>query len=361
MKKEIFLIAAIILLTCNTALYGINFSRVNIAWQYDVDFEVQMAHRVVNSAEGTIIFLKIKSDTLDKWNYEFLFQEDYDTEEDREVEPSSIDTLKSSTTESLLKLTFSGIQTGLIVVKFYKPENYYYYDIYLRIGSLTYPEIYPVDQNGLPILDQYINRSGHSWEGSDSYLAMQYKEWFKRADPPMADMKALAPQVDLDTAFQFIGSTSMLENHFYTIRKDSLANTGITMLRMPPYFPEYRQLNELVESMQYLTSEQEEKAMMRSKNPKQSFDSFWMNTYSTKSRARSAIRKYYAWIKKANMLFTDFKPGWKTDRGMMYIVFGKPDEVYRTGNLEEWYYDDGSAFEFTIFSTFFAPRTYALR
>lgn len=92
--------------------------------------------------------------------------------------------------------------------------------------------------------------------------------------------------------------------------------------------------------------------MFRSKNPKESFDSFWMNTYSTKSRARNAIRKYYNWIENANTLFTDFKPGWKTDRGMMYIVFGKPNEVYRTGSLEEWYYDDGSAFEFTIISTF---------
>ncbi|MEQ9007818.1 MAG: GWxTD domain-containing protein, partial [Ekhidna sp.] len=49
------------------------------------------------------------------------------------------------------------------------------------------------------------------------------------------------------------------------------------------------------------------------------------------------------------------------DRGMMYIVFGRPNEVYRTGNSEEWFYDEGPAFEFTIISTFFAPKTYSLR
>ena len=66
-------------------------------------------------------------------------------------------------------------------------------------------------------------------------------------------------------------------------------------------------------------------------------------------------------MKQANHLFTDFKAGWKTDRGMMYIVFGRPDEVYRTNSLEEWYYDTGEAFEFSVISSFFAQRTYTLR
>ncbi|MEO1256252.1 MAG: GWxTD domain-containing protein, partial [Bacteroidota bacterium] len=176
-----------------------------------------------------------------------------------------------------------------------------------------------------------------------------------------AEMKPLAPQVDLDTSFVFKDSVIFEEDHFYTIRKDSLATVGVTMLRVPPYFPEYRKLRELMEAMLYLTSEQEKKSILKSKNLRQSFDSFWMNTYSTKSRARNAIRDYYSKIRKANESFTDFKPGWKTDRGMMYIVFGLPDEVYRTANSEEWYYDSGVAFEFTIISTFFAPKTYSLR
>lgn len=75
----------------------------------------------------------------------------------------------------------------------------------------------------------------------------------------MADMKPLAPQVAMDTSFLFSGSPVWAENHFYTVRKDSLATVGVTMLRVPPYFPEYRQLGELIESMFYLTSEQEKR------------------------------------------------------------------------------------------------------
>ena len=320
-----------------------------------------MAHRVVSDEGELIIFLRVSADSIDSWTYEFLLQNGYESETHQIIQPIATDTLLDVSSQRLLRIRLSKTDENLLVVKFSKPEQFYFYDIRLRIGSLSFPSIYPVDEQGIPILEKFINRSGHKWIGNDTLIAMQYAENFVPADPPMADMKPLAPQVDMDTAFVISDTPAFKENYFYTVRKDSLSTVGVTMLRVPPYYPEYRQLRELIESMLYLTSEQEKKAILRSKTPKQSFDSFWMNTFSTKSRARNAIRKYYNWIENANKLFTDFKPGWKTDRGMMYIVFGKPDEVYRTGSLEEWYYDDGSAFEFTIISTFFAPQTYSLR
>jgi GWxTD domain-containing protein len=360
MRKHVLILSVFVILYGFSAS-AINFSRVNVAWQYDLNFNVQMAHRVVKGEDGFFVFLRVSSDSIETWQYEFLMQNGYESENHRAVDPKSADTLLSVGNQVMIKFSFDQVEENLMVVKFSKPENFYYYDINLRIGSFQFPSVYPVDDKGLPILEKYINRSGHSWIGTDTLLAMQYTEAFPPADPPMADMKPLAPQVDIDTSFVFSGQPEFVENHFYSIRKDSLATVAVTMLRVPPYFPEYRQLGELIGSMLYLTSEQERKAMLRSKTPKQSFDSFWMNTYSTKSRARNAIRKYYDLIEKANRLFTDFKPGWKTDRGMMYIVFGKPNEVYRTTSSEEWYYDNGAAFEFTIISSFFAPKTYSLR
>ncbi len=354
------LLLGVILFLIGFSSNAINFSRVNVAWQYDLNFNVKMAHRVVRTDDGIMVFLKITSDSVANWNYEFLVQDGYESEAHREVVPA-VDSLLNTNNQVMLKLRLPSLDESLLVVKFSRPESFYYYDIPVKIGSLSFPSIYPVDQNGLPILEKYINRSGFTWVGNDTLLATQYPEVFPPADPPMADMKPLAPQVKMDTAFWFTGEIDFRENKFYNILKDSLASQGVTILRVPPYFPEYRQLGELIESMLYLTSEQEKKSMLKSASPKQSFDSFWMNTYSTKSRARNAIRRYYNVVERSNILFTDFKPGWKTDRGMMYIVFGAPDEVYRTGNSEEWYYDDGSAFEFTVISTFFASKTYALR
>lgn len=252
MRKQVLIFSLIAFLTGLSAS-AINFSRVNVAWQYDLSFSVKMAHRVVKQNEDLIVFLKVSADSIDAWEYEFLLQDGYESETHRTVQPVSIDTLLNVRGQALLKLIISQPEdNNLLVVKFSRPEKFYYYDISLKIGSLSYPSIYPVDDKGLPILKNYINRSGHSWVGNDTLLAMQYTEGFPPADPPMADMKPLAPQVDIDTSFLFSGSPTLTENHFYTIRKDSLATSGVTILRMPPYYPEYRQLGELIESMLYL-------------------------------------------------------------------------------------------------------------
>lgn len=341
------------------SVQAIDFSRVNVAWQYDINAKIKMAHRVVQEGEDISVFLKINSDSLAYWKIEFLVQDGYRSESHRTIQPT-LDTLSVLGNFLILDIKLTGIDENLLVVKANKDE-FYYYDIGLKIGSLSYPSVYPVDKVGLPIFDNYINRSGFMWKGSDTFHVMKFREAFPIADPPMADMKPLAPNAPMDTAFVFADSVTMEEDYFYVVRTDSNASSGVTMLRMPPYFPEYRRLGELIESMLYITSDTEKKSLLNAKSPKQSFDSFWMNNFNTKSRARNAIRRYYNKVEVGNRLFTDFKPGWKTDRGMIYMIFGLPNEVYRTGNFEEWYYDDGEKFEFTIISSFFAPRTYALR
>ena len=355
------LLFSTILLLFSFSILAINFSRVNIAWQYDVNAELKMTHRIIQS-QGTItVFVRIESDSLETWSLDYLVQNGYESENHRNLTLKSSDTLSYDRGSINLRLIFPVVDENLMVIKVFKTDQFYYYDIPLKIGTLSFPSIYPVDSDGFPIMSTYISKLDYSFQGSDGFHAIQYPEKFLPADPPMADMKPLTTNVPSDTSFVFKDSIDLVRGKFYVIRSDSNASTGITVMRMPPYYPEYRQLRELVESMLYITSDPERKSLINSKNLKQSFDSFWMNNFATKSRARGAIRRYYDWVEQANRLFTDFKPGWKTDRGMMLIVFGIPDEVYRTGSLEEWFYDTGEAFEFSIISSFFAPRTYTLR
>ena len=344
---------------------AVDFSRINVAWQYDLTAPIQLAHRVISEGGELNLFLQVRTDTID-WKYSFSYQDGYESEKDVEISPSRIDTLESSSVSDLLSIKIGSVPGDLLVIKISPAENLraeesYFYDIPLKIGSIPLPSIYPVNAAGLPILANYINRSGYQWENSSYFVAMQYRESYSAADPPMADMKPLAPSLSMDSSFTFTDSVSFQDGYFYTVLHDSSAASGVTMLKVPPYFPEYRQLRELVESMFYITSDLEKKTLMNSKDLKKNFDSFWINNFSTKTRARNAIRKYYKSVERANILFTDFKAGWKTDRGMMFIVFGLPDEVYRTNGLEEWYYDSGEAFEFSVISSFFAARTYTLR
>lgn len=349
------------LFLCSINAMAIDFSRINVAWQYDPNSPVKLAHRVVTENSAISVFLQLEVDSLSKWDVEFLTQAGYESEEHEHVEPKSIDTLLSERGNVLLKLRFEEDIKELLVVKIFRFEQFFYYDIGLRNGTISFPSIYPVDAQGLPILTNYINRSGYRWVNSDYYFVMQYEERFGTADPPMADMRPLAPSLTLDSSFAFVDSVSFQDNYFYTVLEDSSAASGVTVVKVPPYFPEYRQLRELVETMFYITNEPEKKSLINSKDLKKNFDSFWINNFNTKPRARNAIRRYYDSIEEANRFFTDFKAGWKTDRGMMYIIYGKPDEVYRTNSLEEWYYDSGHAFEYSVISSFFASRTYTLR
>jgi hypothetical protein len=40
----------------------------------------------------------------------------------------------------------------------------------------------------------------------------------------------------------------------------------------------------------------------------------------------------------SNFYFTSFKEGWRTERGMIYIIYGPPDKVYKTNEGETWGY-----------------------
>ncbi len=44
----------------------------------------------------------------------------------------------------------------------------------------------------------------------------------------------------------------------------------------------------------------------------------------------------------ANAHFSSYLEGWKTDRGMIYLIYGSPNTIYRTANTENWIYGDAS-------------------
>jgi hypothetical protein len=75
------------------------------------------------------------------------------------------------------------------------------------------------------------------------------------------------------------------------------------------------------------------------------------------------MRNYFKRVEIANQYFTSYKEGWKTDRGMIFVVFGLPDAVYRTSASEIWEYavqGDKVSFTFVRSATLFDPDNYVL-
>ena len=107
-----------------------------------------------------------------------------------------------------------------------------------------------------------------------------------------------------------------------------------------PYFGDYSQL---IEPLIFLSTNTEYEAMRGAEDPRDGFEEFVQNTISNNERvAKDFIKYYYRRIRKAGRLFTEDREGWKTDRGMIYLIFGDPLQVFRNEDNEMWVYAAGS-------------------
>jgi GWxTD domain-containing protein len=111
--------------------------------------------------------------------------------------------------------------------------------------------------------------------------------------------------------------------------------------------------NEMAEGMRYITSDEEFAKLLNTNDTKTVIDSFWIATAGNPQRAMSLIKDYFSRVDECKTLFRGSIPGYRTDRGMVYIVWGKPTFVYRSNNIETWIYGEGTdnqvlKFDFSI-------------
>lgn len=108
-----------------------------------------------------------------------------------------------------------------------------------------------------------------------------------------------------------------------------------------PNFPDIESVREMAQAMGYLMGrdEHEELLMIEDEDSlKAAMDRFWLENLESVDKASSVIEKYFNRVEEANRRFTNFKEGWKTDLGMMYILFGPPFYVERHVNFMTWIY-----------------------
>lgn len=96
--------------------------------------------------------------------------------------------------------------------------------------------------------------------------------------------------------------------------------------------PEARRWRQwLNEDVLYIITPEERAAFLRlkSESERQHFVAqFWLRRDPDPSTARNEFREeHYRRIAFANQHFAGHEPGWKTDRGRIYILYGPPDEI----------------------------------
>lgn len=156
-----------------------------------------------------------------------------------------------------------------------------------------------------------------------------------------------------------------LKNHYYHFVTDTNNNDGFSVFCNQKEFPKISSIEHCSNALGYLLEKSEYAELLRTKTPRKEFEKKWITLAGNRERARKLIAEYYKEVSIANQLFTCNQPGWSTDRGMIYIVFGPPRIVYRYDNSETWIYGEennllSEQFQFNKINTDIADNIFEL-
>lgn len=91
-------------------------------------------------------------------------------------------------------------------------------------------------------------------------------------------------------------------------------------------------VEEAMDQMRYIltSDERSQLSKVKKKDREDLFYTFWKKRDPTPETATNELmEQYYSRVRYAIEHFTSFTPGWRTDMGMIYILFGPPDDIER--------------------------------
>ncbi|MCK7542041.1 MAG: GWxTD domain-containing protein [Marinilabiliales bacterium] len=124
----------------------------------------------------------------------------------------------------------------------------------------------------------------------------------------------------------------------YLLSVDSLIREGLVLCNFGPDHPSMSSPETMIPPLAYLATPLEMDAMLTAEKPKLALDQFWLDRTGSIERSKELIRIYYNRTLFSNYYFSSYKAGWLTDRGMVYIIYGPPDKVYKNAEGESWGY-----------------------
>ena len=194
-----------------------------------------------------------------------------------------------------------------------------------------------------PVLrvNEYVNLV-YSRGPVDSLFISFYKPFREVPDPP----SMLLPEKTLDykpeqvVVIPYSDTMPMMfpREGIYLCTIGRNIKEGYTFLNMGASYPAMTTPEVMIEPLAYLASQDEVATLRSAIKPKVALDDFWIKCGGNVEKARELIRIYYTRVLYSNYYFTSYKEGWRSERGMIYIIYGPPDKVYKTSEEESWGY-----------------------
>ena len=220
------------------------------------------------------------------------------------------------------------------------------------------------DQNYLNVGESLLFKSN----GGPNLHGFYYPVSLEVPYPPMETKPAAVPrelQVIDQGDFLELVPKSFDEIGYYFIQSDTTASAGLLLKTVHEAFPKVKNWEEMVDMVTYISTRKEHDELKAAVDKKKALDTYWLGLTRNPDTAKELIREYFRQVEFANILFTDFKEGWKTDKGMIYIVMGPPQEVNFYLDREVWSYggtNESSRIRFTFarVKNILSPHYYTL-
>jgi len=328
----------------------------NISYWYKINSDLHINHNVYVKEDSAHIYLEINYNNqkiYDDYHYLYELHESYHT-----LDIAESDTLN-------IKDHILAIKANKIFVKFMVPydDNIDLFIIRLtdKKTGIDYAYDIPMIENynfssdGLllfekdtitPYLRGFTNVNESLMlksidEFSQPVYCFYYNHYFDEALPPMVveDQRA-GRDLTIDSVFTVaIGETmTFTKEGLYFFQKDSSSADGITIRVQDKYYPLLKTFEEVLPPLIYISTRSETEKIRNSPNPQQAFEDYWIDLVKIPNLATSTVNKYYERVEAANFLFTTFEEGWKSDMGLIYIIYGPPNDVYKSEEIIDWVY-----------------------
>ncbi len=328
----------------------------NISYWYNVNNDVHMNHNIFFEGDSAYLYLEIDfNDKLfDDFQYVIEYHESY-----HKLDIDQADTINIQ--DHIIAIKSGKIFAYFILPRKEKIELAVIKAINKKNGidftyDIPFMENYNFSTDGLvffeedgttPILKSFINKDQPILvksinDYSDLIYVYYYAEDFDEAVPPMVikDNRA-SKELKIDSVFtvELDQQFNLRKEGLYFFQKDSSSADGIGIRVQDPYFPLVKTFDKVLEPLIYISTRDETNAIRNAPDPKKAFEEYWIKLVKIPSLATSAVQKYYERVEAANYLFTNFKEGWKSDMGLIYIIYGPPNDVYKSEEIIDWVYN----------------------
>ncbi len=181
---------------------------------------------------------------------------------------------------------------------------------------------------------------------ADKYWVSYYHRDFPLALPPYSNKSSESFELTPDNTYKVPANQSITlsKNGFYHFRLDTNNWDGYTVFSFYNTFPYIAKRVHLGPPLRYLTTSKEYKelteVMNNSVKIKEKLDRFWLKRAGSIERSRVLVKEFYSRVQEANFHFSSYLEGWKTDRGIIYVIYGPPNKVFRSSTGEIWSYGE---------------------